>query len=358
MWKNCFFPEFSVQCSNITSRFSKKAAKRSDQIKMEQFNSKELLMSRMYLTWLLRVRHQNIWVRLFVCLIFLRFLPMAAGQVNEPMTPPIDDYETVFVHVTVSDSQNRFVTELEKEHFKITEGGVEQKILHFQHHQAPVSIGIILDTSGSMRRHGDINQRIDAIARFIGAGSPEDEYLLITFNQNPKLEKDFDQELSSFQNEAELQKQRGDTALYDAVYLGLNHVMKGNNDRKALILITDGEDNSSRYSRSEVLEYAKESDVQISGISNRRENDFGSPVTEKFIDVTGGRAFYPNSLNELNYYLDLIRTGMYFQYILGYKSTNQDRDGKWRRIKVELDPPDKRPKLKVQVREGYYAPLN
>ncbi|MBN2321006.1 MAG: VWA domain-containing protein [Acidobacteria bacterium] len=281
-----------------------------------------------------------------------------AAQDGKRKKPPLFKVgvETVFVKVAVSDSSNRFVTGLDKEHFKIFEDKVEQEIVHFEQQSAPISVGIIFDISHSMKANANIKKAKNAIARFLESGNPRDEYLLITFNQDTELVRDFGQRVSTLQNDIVFQKPGGDTALYDAVYMGLSYVLEGTNDKKALILITDGEDNKSRYSPSEIREFAKETDVQIYGIGERGEYDYGFPVIEKIVSLTGGRAFFPNNFNELDYYIDLIHAELRHQYVLGYRPTNQVHDGKWRRIKVELDAPRGLPKLKVHAREGYYAP--
>ncbi len=264
--------------------------------------------------------------------------------------------ETVFVKVAVTDTNNRYVTGLGKEHFKVFEDNVEQEILHFEQKAAPISVGIIFDVSGSMKTNANIKKAKNAVAQFLESGNPNDEYLLITFNDQTKLVRDFSQEVSTLQNDVVFQKPSGDTALYDAVYMGLSYVSEGTNEKKALILITDGEDNSSRYSPSEVREFAKESDVQIYAIGELGEFGYGMTVIEKIVSLTGGRAFFPNNFSELDYYIDLIHAELRNQYVLGYQPANQAHDGKWRRIKVKLDAPRGLPKLKINAREGYYAP--
>ena len=260
--------------------------------------------------------------------------------------------------VAVSDPLNRYVTGLEKEHFRIFEDNIEQEIIHFDQQSAPISVGIIFDISGSMKDNANIIKAKSAIAKFLEYGNPEDEYLLITFNQKTKLVRDFSQQVSTLQNDIVFQKPGGNTSLYDAVYMGLSYVMEGTNEKKALILITDGQDNSSRYSSKEVREFAKESSVQIYSIGQLGELGYGMSIIRELVNITGGRAFFPNNFNELDYYIDLIHAELRNQYVLGYRPTNQNHDGKWRRIKVQLDAPKGLPDLKVRAREGYYAPTH
>jgi Ca-activated chloride channel homolog len=280
------------------------------------------------------------------------------GQTEKSSTERVfkAEVETVFVKVSVSDHLNRYVTGLEQEHFKIYEDKVEQTISHFSLEHAPVSVGIIFDVSASMKDNSNIKKAKKAIVRFLQSGNPEDEYFLVTFNQKTTLVQSFTSQSSSLQNEAALQKPGGRTALYDAVYMGLDQIKGAKNDKRALILVTDGEDNSSRYTSSEVREFAKESDVQIYGIGQEGALNYGRSEITNIVSLTGGRAFFPRSFNELDYYIDLIHSELRNQYLLGYAPTNKVHDGKWRRIKVVLDAPKGLPKLMIHAKEGYYAP--
>ncbi len=264
----------------------------------------------------------------------------------------------MFVKVSVTDPLNRYVTGLEKENFKVYEDKVEQTILHFSQQSAPISVGIIFDISGSMKDNNNIKKAKAAITRFLEAGNPEDQYFLITFNHKTNLAQGFTDQSSSLASDVAFQKPGGRTALYDAVYMGLDEVKEGRNEKKALILITDGEDNSSRYSPSEVREFAKESDVQIYGIGEEGKLGYGRSEIQNIVGITGGRAFFPNNFNELDYYIDLVHAELRNQYVLGYVPTNKAHDGKWRRIRVKLDAPQGLPKLIVHAKEGYYAPKN
>jgi Ca-activated chloride channel homolog len=266
------------------------------------------------------------------------------------------DVETVFVKVSVTDYSSRYVTGLEQEHFKIYEDKVEQTISYFGTEHAPVSVGIIFDISGSMNDNSNIGKAKKAIDRFLQSGNPEDEYFLVTFNQKTTLVQSFTSQSSALQNGAALQKPGGRTALYDAIYLGLDRIKEAKNDKKALILVTDGEDNSSRYSPLEVREFAKESDAQIYGIGQEGNLNYGRSEITSIVGLTGGRAFFPRSFSELDYYIDLIHSELRNQYLLGYIPTNKVHDGKWRHIKVLLDAPKGLSKLIINAKEGYYAP--
>ncbi len=264
--------------------------------------------------------------------------------------------ETVFVKISVTDPLNRYVTGLEKQHFKVYEDKVEQGITHFTQESAPISVGILFDISGSMK--DNIHTARNSVVRFLESGNPDDEFFLVTFNQKTTLVQSFTHQSSNIQNQVSFSQPGGRTALYDAVYLGLEQIKNGKNEKKALILITDGEDNSSRYTASEVREFAKESDVQIYAIGEEGKLGYGRSEIQNIVGLTGGRAFFPNNFNELDYYIDLIHAELRNQYIVGYAPSNKNRDGKWRRIKVKLEPPEGLPKLIVHAKEGYYAPKN
>ena len=266
--------------------------------------------------------------------------------------------ETVFVKVAVTDPLNRYVTGLEQQHFKIFEDKVEQTIIHFSQQSAPISAGIIFDVSGSMKDNNNIGAAKSAIVRFLQSGNSEDEYFLVTFNQNTRLVQNFTKQTSTIQSEIAIKAPGGRTALYDAVYMGLYMIRQATNEKKALILITDGEDNSSRYTSTEVREFAKESDVQIYAIGEEGKLGYGRSEIQNIVGITGGRAFFPNNFNELDYYIDLVHAELRNQYVLGYVPTNKNHDGKWRKIRVKLDPPEGLPRLLVHARDGYYAPKN
>jgi Ca-activated chloride channel homolog len=276
---------------------------------------------------------------------------------QKPKIPPRFkiDVEEVVLRVTVTDSLNRYVVGLEKEHFKVFEEKVEQTVTHFSNDKSPLSVGIILDISGSM---GDnmLSAR-NSVVRFLEQGDAEDEYFLIGFNQQTRLLQDFTPKSENLKAEIAVTGASGRTALYDAVYLGLEKVKESRHDKRALIIITDGEDNSSRYTFSEVKEFAKESDAQIYVIGEKGDIGYGRGIINEIVRLTGGRAFFPSSFKQLDYYCDLIHTELRNQYVLGYISTDKNYDGKWRKIRVRLDPPDGLPRLSVRAKEGYFAPL-
>ena len=290
-------------------------------------------------------------------LISLLFLtPLSVVAKDNPDLPPRFrvGVDTVVVRVTVTDPLNRYVLGLETEHFKLYDQKIEQQLTHFSNDNSPVSVGIILDMSGSMSHH--ILSARKSVIRFLEQGEVEDEYFLITFNQQTSLVQDFTRKSKNIQGEMSITSAKGRTALYDAIYLGLEIIRKAQNEKKALIIITDGEDNSSRYTFSEVKDYVKESDVQIYVIGERGELGYGRGIIAEIVRLTGGRAFFPNNFKQLDYFCDLIHTELRNQYVLGYTPSDRNFKGKWRKIKVRLDPPDGMPRLKIRAKEGYLEP--
>lgn len=292
--------------------------------------------------------------RLFLLSILPFTIQLASGEGKQQPPGFRIDVDTVVVRVAVTDPLNRYVVGLEKEHFKIYENKVQQIITHFTNDKSAISVGIIFDVSGSM---GDnvISAR-NSVVRFLEQGDPQDEYFLVTFNERTALVQDFTARSENIQNEISISNPKGRTALYDALYLGLEKIRDARNDKKALIIITDGEDNSSRYTFSEVKEFAKESDVQVYVIGEKGEMGFGRGIISEIVSLTGGRAFFPNNFKQLDYFCDLIHTELRNQYLIGYSSTNRNFDGEWRKIKVRLEPPEGLPKLSVRAKEGYFAP--
>jgi Ca-activated chloride channel family protein len=266
--------------------------------------------------------------------------------------------DTVFLNVSVTDPLNRSVTGLNKDDFQIYEDKVQQKICAFEEDPSPVSLGILLDTSGSMKSNNNIQSAKMALRSLMADTVPGDEFFLITFNQDAKLVKSFTEEAGDILGEGALARPSGQTAIWDAVYRGLDLMRHARNPKRALILITDGEDNSSRYSPSEVREFARESSAQIYAIGEQGDLGYGPSEIASVVQLTGGRAFFPNSLNDLDYYVSLIHDELRSQYVLGYVPSHRQHDGKWRKIKVKLDQIKGLPRLVVRSREGYYSARN
>ena len=272
------------------------------------------------------------------------------------------DVDLVLVNATVTDPLNRYVTSLEEQHFRLYEDRVEQQIQHFSAEDVALSLGIIFDISGSMKNKASVAR--DAAATFLRTGSPEDEYFLVAFNSSAGVLQDFTTDVSRLQNHLVFTQTSGMTALYDAVYLGLETLSDGINTKKALLMITDGEDNHSRYTFSNVREYVKESDVQIYSIGI--VDSYGSQLAlgrsgraniDELAETTGGRSFFPNSVYELEDITTKLAVEVKNQYVLGYISSNQQPNGEWRDVDVRVEEPRGLPRLTVRSRQGYYAPI-
>lgn len=256
------------------------------------------------------------------------------------------DVDLVLVTATVTDRSNRFIPGLEREHFQIFEDKVEQKISQFSTEEMPVSIGLLFDVSSSMAK--TLSRAKDAAIAFLKTTNPEDEFFLLTFADQPKVEQEFTSDLIDIENHLAFAPAKGSTTLYDAVYVGLEKIKHGHNAKSALLLITDGEDTGSRHSLRNVRNAAKESDTQIYAIGIDTDSFFPSTgwlVLEEMAEITGGSAYFPDSVNDLEDIYIKIALELRNQYVLGYSSTNPTKDGRWRKIKVKLNPPKSLRKL-------------
>jgi VWFA-related protein len=273
------------------------------------------------------------------------------------------DSNMVLIPVTVTDPMNRFVTGLERENFKVFEDKKEQSISAFSSEDAPLSVGVIFDCSGSMGKKLDKSRQ--AVSQFFKTANPEDEFFLVQFNDTANLIQSFTRNLEEIQNKLTFTQSKGETALLDAIYLGLHEMKKGKNPRKALLLISDGGDNNSRYTEGEIKNLVKEADVQIyaigiyengSGRGRTPEEASGPALLTEIAEQTGGRQYSVENLNELPDIAAKIGVELRNQYILGYSPQNQEHDGKYRHVKVTLVQPRGLPPLRPFWRLGYYAP--
>jgi Ca-activated chloride channel family protein len=287
-----------------------------------------------------------------------RARPGPTAQVPEPKTSIRVDTNLVLVPVNVTDPLNRFVTGLERENFRVFEDDAEQTITSFGNEDSPLSIGIVFDTSGSMGEKLPVSRL--SVTEFFKTANPEDEAFLIEFANRPELVVPFTHNLGEIQNRLLSTRPKGATALLDGVTLALQTMKKAGNPRKALIIITDGGDNHSRYSFTEVRNRFREADVQIYAIgifggANSAEEQGGPALLSALSEPTGGHHFI-GGLRELPDIAAKIGVELRNQYLIGYTPSNAVRDGKYRRITVRVVPPRGLPKLKAHWRTGYYAP--
>jgi len=265
--------------------------------------------------------------------------------------------------VTVTDPLNRFVTGLDQDVFDILEDNVKQKIVSFGSEDAPLSVGIVFDTSGSMGPK--LEKSRQSVTEFFKTANPEDEAFLVEFNDRPELVTPLTHNLEEIQNRLTFTQSKGRTALLDGVLLALRTMKKAHNPRKALIVISDGGDNSSRYTESELKAFVKEADVQIYAIGiyepassrGRTSEELAGPgLLTDISEPTGGRHFVVENLNELPDVAAKIGIELRNQYVLGYSPSNTARDGKYRKVKVKINQPRGLPQLHPFWRTGYYAP--
>ncbi len=271
------------------------------------------------------------------------------GQ-DSPVRQLSVDVDIVLVPVTVTNDRGQYVGGLEKQHFQVYEDKVEQSIVSFSTEDSPLSLGIVLDSSGSMNPTMALARRNGGAC--IDVGAEQDEYFLIVFSDNLKVNTDFTPDLQKLRTALLTVQSKGRTALYDAIYAGLAKIKGGTNPRKALVVVSDGFDNHSRYTEKNIGDAIKESDVQLYLIGNE-----GDGALRRLAEDTGGRSLAPRTrVYELGNICNQIVREVKNQYLLGYRPTNQNKDGKWRNISVKLTPPSGVGRLNVRPKKGYFAP--
>jgi len=295
------------------------------------------------------------------------------GAENAPVTGPDGlklapgarlalNVDLVLVPVTVTDPMNRLVTGLEQDDFFVYENNNLQKIRTFATEDAPVSIGIVFDLSGSMS--SKLVRARDSILQFMKTANPQDEFFVIGFNDRPELIEDFTSSIEDIEARLSTVRSGHRTALLDAIYFGMDKMKTAKNERKALLVVSDGGDNRSRYTEGEVKAQVRESDVEIYSIgifdpyAPTTEERMGPMLLNDLCEETGGRLFRVDDLADMGDIAIKISTELRNQYVIGYHPNAMQRDGKWRKVKVKLVPPQGLPPLTVHARTGYYAPLH
>ncbi len=297
--------------------------------------------------------------------------PRAPGRVAgtgnaDRMSPDIRvDSNLVVIPVTVTDQQDRSITGLGREQFRLWDEKNEQVISHFAQDDVPVSVGLVFDASGSMGMK--LAKSRAAVAEFIRTANPQDEYSLIQFNDHVQLLQEFTDRLDEIQNRLLFIQARGQTALLDAIMLSMNEMQHARHERKAILIISDGGDNDSRFTIRDVKARLKEANVQVYSIGimeplqarTRNTEDLeGAALLYDLAKQTGGRLFEVNDLDDLPGIAAKIGHALRNQYILGYVPTAGMRDGKYHRIRVKVDRPKGTPSLRTSFRSGYFAPNN
>lgn len=273
--------------------------------------------------------------------------------------------DLVLMYTSVFDAQGHFVTGLDQSRFRVYEDGIAQSIASFAQEDVPLSMGILLDLSGSMKKHMDeVNK---AALAFIQASNRQDQVFLIGFNDESELLQDFTSDVDEIRDSLDNAIVAGGTVLYDAIYLGVQKAQSGSKAKKAVVVITDGEDKDSYYKLEELVAKVQEADVQVfcvgfldqeKGLFGRWKNSGARSAYDaltRISEETGGKAFFPQQISEIHAIVDAIARELRSQYSIGYFSTNTRRDGTFRRVKIELTGA-KASDIKVRYRRGYFAP--
>ena len=268
--------------------------------------------------------------------------------------------DLVLVPVTITDDLSRPVLGLGAENFRLFENKIPQAIKHFSSEDAPVSVGLLVDTSGSME--DKLDRAREAVHQFCEAANPHDEFFMITFADSPRLATDFTTRPEDIENELLTVRPRGQTSLLDAIYMGIRKMRAAQYARKALLILSDGGDNHSRYTEHDVRAAVKESDVLIYAVGTydsyvrTQEELLGPELLSSVTELTGGRSFTVTNLKDLPAVTRVIGTQLRHQYILAYQPPPGSRNGKWRKISVKLRlPPKLHSFLHVEARAGYYS---
>jgi Ca-activated chloride channel family protein len=272
------------------------------------------------------------------------------------------DVDLALINVTVTDPYNRLVTGLDPDNFRVYEDNIEQEVVTFSSEDVPISIGVIFDFSGSMANK--IGKAREAALQFFKTANPQDEFFLVSFNERAELTSAFTNSIEDLQSRMMLTAPKGRTALLDAIYLGLSQMRGAHNGKRALLILSDGGDNHSRYNESDIKRLVKEADTQLYAIGifdplgyrNRTPEELNGPsLLGETTEMTGGRVFAVENLNELPDIASKIGMELRNQYVLGYRPSNKAHDARWRKIKIKLRAPKGLPPLNVYSKTGYYA---
>jgi len=275
------------------------------------------------------------------------------------------DVDLALVNVVVTDPNDRLVSGLDPDNFRVFEDNVEQEIVAFSSEDVPISIGVIFDCSGSMSNK--IGKAREAAVDFLKTANPQDEFFLVSFNERAELTSDYTDRVEDLQGRMMLTAPGGRTALLDAIYLGLSQMRGARNAKRALLIISDGGDNHSRYNEGDIKRLVKEANTQLYamgifdslGDRSRTVEELNGPsLLTEITTMTGGRVFAVENPSELPDIATKIGIELRNQYVLGYRPSNKAHDGRWRKIKIKLRPPRGLPPLSVYSKTGYYAPTH
>ena len=273
------------------------------------------------------------------------------------------DVDLALVNVTVTDPYDRVVTGLEPDNFRVFENNVEQEIQYFSSEDVPISIGVIFDLSGSMANK--IGKAKEATLQFFKTANPQDEFFLVSFNDRAELISAFTNSADDLQSRLLSASGKGRTALLDAIYLGLSEMHTARNNKRALLIISDGGDNNSRYNEKDIKRLVREANTQLYSIGifdpfgnrGRTPEELNGPsLLDEVTELSGGRAFSVENINDLPDIATKIGSELRNQYTLGYRPSDKSHDARWRKIKIKLRAPRGLPPLSVSGKTGYYGP--
>ena len=268
--------------------------------------------------------------------------------------------DLVLVDVTVLDQTGRAVTGLEPTDFAVLDDKSPQVVRYLSNVDEPVSLVVVLDTSASMA--ANIQAIRKAFAELVNTSNPQDDFALIVVRDEPRVAFYFDESASEMQGEVDALQPEGFTALWDGMYLGVEELEKSRHPRKAMVVISDGGDNHSRYTESQLKSLVKEADVEVYAIgmfdryATRLEERRGPLQLDEVTSVTGGRLFPVHDSVELSRAVTEISQELRNQYVLGYYPSNRTRDGKWRKLRIRLTGSASQEKFRLYAKKGYYPP--
>jgi Ca-activated chloride channel homolog len=272
------------------------------------------------------------------------------------------DVDIVLVPVTVVDAANHPVITLEKNNFRLFESGRQQHLRYFSTEDSPISIGILLDLSFSMKEKMETTRL--ALHQFFENSNPDDDYFVIGFSDYPALLSDATHSTASIENKLALAVPYGNTALLDAIYMGLNRLQGAHYKRRALVIISDGGDNHSRYTKNEIRRIVQEADVEIyalgifSKVFKTYEEWTGERLLTEITETTGGRTITISDVEKLPEIAANLSRELRNQYVLGYSPGPGAHDAQWRKIKVQVIQTAPGPALHVYNKQGYLSPRN